>query len=72
VILSPDATLALAYALVVRAVDDRTLRRFRDHAITLLKQVSVVGDTLTVGKLAEAISLDYQRHRRAWTAAWLH
>jgi len=26
---------------------------------------------LTVGKLAEAIGLDYHRHRRAWTTAWL-
>ncbi len=64
--------LALAYALVVLALYDRTLRRFRDHAITLLKQLSVVAADVTVGKLAEAISLDYQRHHRAWTAAWLH
>ena len=61
--------LALAYALVVLALYDRTLRRFRDQAITLLKQVSVVGDDLTVGTLAEAISLDDQRHQRAWTSA---
>ncbi len=61
--------LALAYALVVLALYDRTLRRFRDQAVTLLKQLSVVGDDLTVGKLA---SLDYQRHQRAWTSAWLH
>jgi hypothetical protein len=30
-----------------------------------------VADQLTVGKLAEAIGLDYQQHRRAWIEAWL-
>ncbi len=63
--------LALAYALVVLALYDRTLRRFRAHTVALLKQLSVVGDDLTVGKLAEVISLDYPRHHRAWSSAWL-
>ncbi len=51
---------------------DRTLRCFRDQAVALLKQLSVVGDDLTGGKLTEAIGLDDQRHQRAWTSAWLH
>jgi hypothetical protein len=36
----------------------------------VLKAFSVVGDRLTVGKLAEALALDYHEHRRAWIAAW--
>lgn len=63
--------LALAYALVVLALYDRTLRCFRARAVALLKQLSVVGDDLTPGKLAEAIGLDYQRHHRAWNSIWL-
>jgi len=63
--------LAVAYALTVLALSDPTLRRFRDQATALLKQLSVVGDRLTPGKLAEAISLDYQQHQRAWISAWL-
>jgi len=63
--------LAVAYALTVLALDDPTLRRFRDQATALLKQLSVVADRLTPGKLAEAIGLDYQRHQRAWISAWL-
>jgi hypothetical protein len=63
--------LALAYALVVLALDDRMLRGFRAQVAALLKQLSVVGDELTPGKLAEAIGLDYQRHQRAWASAWL-
>lgn len=63
--------LALAYALLVLALVVRPLRRLRDHATTLLHRLSVVGAHLTVGKLAEAIGLDYQRHQRAWTHAWL-
>ena len=39
--------------------------------MAVLKALSVVGDHLTVGKLAEAIGLDDQQHRRAWIAAWL-
>jgi len=57
---------------VVLDLYDRTLRCFRDQAVALLKQLSVVGDDLTSGKLTEAIGLDDQRHQRAWTSAWLH
>jgi hypothetical protein len=63
--------LAVACALVVLALYQRTLRAVRRQATAVLKALSVVGDHLTVGKLAEAIGLDYQQHRRAWIAAWL-
>jgi hypothetical protein len=62
--------LAVAYALVVLALYQRTLRAVRRQATAVLKVFSVVGDRLTVGKLAEAIGLDYHEHRRAWIAAW--
>jgi hypothetical protein len=39
--------------------------------LLLFKRLAVLGRNLTVGKSAEAISLDYQRHRRAWTTVWL-
>jgi hypothetical protein len=63
--------VALAYALVVLALHRRPLRRFRAQAIAVLKALSVVGEQLTTGKLAEAIGLDYARHARAWLSAWL-
>jgi hypothetical protein len=63
--------LAVAYALVVLALHRRSLRRFRAQAIALLKALSVVGDQLTAGKLAEAIGLDFARHARAWLSVWL-
>ena len=63
--------LAVAYALVVLALHDGTLRRFRVQAEAVLKQLSVLGDHLTLGKLAEAIGLDFARHSRAWLSAWL-
>jgi hypothetical protein len=63
--------LAVAYALVVLALHRRPLRRFRAQAIAVLKALSVVGEQLTTGKLAEAIGLDYAHHARAWLSAWL-
>ena len=65
------SVLAVAYALVVLALHDGTLRRFRVQAAAVLKQLSVLGDHLTLGKLAEAIGLDFARHSRAWLSAWL-
>ena len=62
--------LAVACALMVLALYQRTLRAVRRQATAVLKAFSVVGDHLTVGKLAEAIGLDYHEHRRAWIAAW--
>lgn len=63
--------LAVAYALVMLALHSRSLRRFRAQAIAVLKALSVVGEQLSTGKLAEAIGLDYARHARAWLSAWL-
>jgi Transposase DDE domain len=63
--------LAVAYAVVVLALYSRPLRRFRAQACAVLTQLSVVGDRLTPGKLAEAIGLDYARHARAWLSVWL-
>ena len=63
--------VAVAYALLVVAARDGPLALLREQAIALLKRLAVLGRRLTVGKLAEAIGLDYQRHRRAWTTAWL-
>ena len=63
--------VALAHALVMLALRDGKLAGFRDQAIRLLKQQAVLGRRLSVGKLAEAIGLDFDKHRRAWTHAWL-
>jgi Transposase DDE domain len=63
--------LALAYTLLVLALVLCPFRRLRDQASAVLKRLSVLGDHLTVGKLAEAIGLDYQRHHRSWSHVWL-
>ena len=63
--------VAVAYALLVVAARAGPLAILRDQAVTLLKRLAVLGRRLTVGKLAEAIGLDYQRHRHAWTTVWL-
>jgi hypothetical protein len=63
--------LAVAFALVVLALHAPPLRRFRGQAEAVLKQLSVLGEHLTAGKLAEAIGLDFPRHARAWLSAWL-
>jgi|SRR6266536_766444 len=63
--------VALAYALVVLALQDRRLLRLHAQAGTLLHQWTVLGRRLTPGKLAEALGLDYSAHCRAWTAVWL-
>ena len=62
--------VAVAYALLLVAMRNGPLTLLREQAEHLLKRVAVLGRRLTVGKLAEAIGLDYQRHRRAWTTAW--
>ena len=61
--------LDLAYALAALALALCPFRHLRDQVITLLKLLSVVGDHLTVGKVAEAIDLDDQHHQRAWAHA---
>jgi Transposase DDE domain len=63
--------VAVAYALLVVAARDGPLAILREQAERLLKRVAVLGRRLTVGKLAQAIGLDYQRHRRAWSTVWL-
>ena len=63
--------VALAHTLMVLALRDGKLAGFRDQAKRLLKGQTVLGRRLTVGKLAEAIGLDFVRHRRAWAYAWL-
>ena len=63
--------VALAFALLVLALHDRRLARLGAQATALLWQVAVLGRRLSPGKFAEAIGLDYSRHRRAWTAVWL-
>jgi Transposase DDE domain len=64
--------VALAYALLVLALHDPRLTRLCQQASALLWQLTVLGRHLTPGKLAEALGLDFVRHRRAWTAVWLH
>ena len=63
--------VAVAYALLVVAARDGPLTLLREQAVVLLKRLAVLGRRLTVGKLAEAIDLDYHRHRRAWATIWL-
>ena len=63
--------LAIAYALLLLVLHHPALQRFRAEAEALLRRLSVVGQRLTIGKLAEAIRLDWARHDRAWTSGWL-
>jgi Transposase DDE domain len=63
--------VAVAYALLVVAARAGPLAIFREQAVALLQRWAVLGRRLTVGKLAEAIGLDYARHRHAWCTAWL-
>ena len=63
--------VALAYALLVVALHEGPLTRLHEQARALLRHLAVLGRHLTPGKLAEALGLDYARHRRAWCAVWL-
>jgi hypothetical protein len=63
--------VAVAFALLVVAARAGPLAILREQAVALLKRLAVVGRRLTVGKLAEAIALDFTRHRRAWASVWL-
>jgi hypothetical protein len=62
--------VAIAYALLVVAARAGPLTLLREQASLLLKRWAVLGGRLTVGKLAEAIALDYAHHRRAWRTVW--
>ena len=62
--------VALAYALVVLALQAGKLVAFRKQAVAVLRRLSVLGRSVTVGKLAEAISLDFGKHQAAWASVW--
>ena len=62
--------VALAYALMVLVLQDAKMASFRKQAVAVLKCLSVVGRRLTVGKIAEAIGLDFNKHHRAWASVW--
>ena len=64
-------SVPLAHALMVLALRAGELASFRGQAKSLLKCQAVLGRRLTVGKLAEAIGLDFGRLRRPWAQAWL-
>lgn len=60
----------VAYALLLLALRTPALARLCAQAIALLKRLAVLGRRLTVGKLAQAIGLDFIRHSRAWARLW--
>jgi hypothetical protein len=63
--------VAIAYTVLLVLLHAPRLARLRRQAGALLRQQPVRGPDLTVGKLAEAIGLDFPNHRRAWAAVWL-
>ena len=62
--------VAVAYALTTLARYPTQLRGFCAQAAQMLRAWRVVGRAVRAGKLAEAISPDFQHHRRAWLTAW--
>jgi hypothetical protein len=62
--------VALAYALATLALLDEELGRLRSQAQRVLRVWGAMGRQLTVGKVAEALSLDWRQHRRAWQQMW--
>ncbi|MBI4491176.1 MAG: hypothetical protein HY690_00060 [Chloroflexi bacterium] len=56
----------LASALLVLLRRPPAFARLRAQASAMLRTWTVLGRRLTVSKLAEALSLDFDRHRRAW------
>ena len=62
--------VALAYSLMTLAQYDAELARLRGQAVMLIKTLAALGQRLTVGKLAEAIGLDFAKHQRAWASVW--
>jgi hypothetical protein len=62
--------VAIAHTLMLLALRVGKLTSFCEETKRLLKQVAL-GRRLTVGKLAEAIRLDFAKHRRTWTYGWL-
>jgi len=64
-------TVAVAYALMALALKHKRFVRLRLQAIAVLKCLTVLNRQLTVGKLAEAIGLDFLGHPRSWASAWM-
>jgi len=64
-------TGAMAYILLVvlRLEAHEEARRFLAEVLRLLRQRAVMGKKLTVGKLREAIALDYIAYPKQWLAA---
>lgn len=59
--------VALAYMLMRLALHGgRYLRAFRKQCWSIIKQLAALGRGYTLGKLAEAIGLDYIYHPHAW------
>ena len=55
---------------IVLALHAGPLTLLHEQATALLSWLSVCSRRLTVGKLAEAMGLDYAHHPRAWTHRW--
>ncbi len=62
--------VAVAYALATVALYLPRLAALREQAVQWLRQWGVCGRRLSVGKLAEAITVDVRYHRRAWITVW--
>ena len=62
--------VGVAYALATVALYSAKLERLRAEAVAVLRVWGVVGRRLTAGKLAEALAVDVQQHRRAVLSAW--
>jgi hypothetical protein len=59
-----------AYALMVVALSEAKLERLRAEAVAVLKVWGALGRRLSAGKLAEALAVDFQHHRRAVVNTW--
>ncbi len=62
--------VGVVYALATVALCVAKLERLRVEAVAVLKVWGVVGRRLTAGKLAEALAVDFQHHRRAVVNLW--
>jgi hypothetical protein len=62
--------VAVAYALATLLLVDEQSARLRLQAMRVLRVWGAVGRQLTVGKVAEALGLDWVHHRRAWHQVW--
>jgi hypothetical protein len=62
--------VGVAYALTVLALCEAKLERLREEAMEVLRVWGAVGRRLTAGKLAEALAVDFQHHRRAVVNVW--